>query len=117
MQAGSGFQAKKGDGMTRLHLHIVVKDLPEAIGFYSSLFDARPCCGGRKYANWRIDEPPLNLAASVTDRPIGLAHFGLEVERGAELAAIDRVLHGPLREAGTVPWEVSVRNPNAERGG
>jgi hypothetical protein len=115
MQAG-GPQTKKGDGMTRLHMHVVVESLPEAIGFYSNLFDARPCCGGKKYANWRIDEPPLNLAASVTDRPKGLAHFGLEVESGEELPAIDRVLRSSLREAGAVPWEVSVRNQHVEKG-
>ena len=102
--------------MTRLHMHIVVESLPEAIRFYSGLFDTRPCCGGKKYANWRIDEPPLNLAASVADRPIGLAHFGLEVDSGEELPAIDRVLHGSMREASTVPWEVSVRNQHVEKG-
>ena len=102
--------------MTRLHMHVVVESLPEAIRFYSNLFEAGPCCGGKKYANWRIDEPPLNLAASVADRPMGLAHFGLEVESGEELPAIDRVLHSSLREAGEVSWEVSVRNPHVENG-
>ncbi len=116
MQAGGSLEAEKGHGMTRLHMHVVVGSLPEAISFYSSLFDTRPCCGGKKYANWRIDEPPLNLAASVTNRPIGLAHFGLEVERGPELPAIDRVLHSQLHEASAVPWEVSVRNQRVERG-
>jgi hypothetical protein len=109
-------QTKKGDGMTRLHMHVVVESLPEAIRFYSALFDARPCCGGIKYANWRIDEPPLNLAASVTDRPLGLAHFGLEVERGEELPPIDRVLRSSLHEASVLPWEVSVRNQLVEKG-
>ena len=102
--------------MTRLHMHVAVESLPEAIGFYSNLFDARPCCRGKKYANWRINEPPLNLAASVTDRTKGLAHFGLEVESGEQLPAIDRVLRGSLREAGAVPWEVSVRNQHVEKG-
>jgi hypothetical protein len=102
-------QAKKGDGVKRLHMHIVVKSLPDAIRFYSDLFETSPCCGGPRYANWRIDEPPLNLAASVTDRPTGIAHFGLEVGQGAQLPAIDRVLHSRLRASATVPWEVSVR--------
>jgi hypothetical protein len=97
-------------------MHVVVESLPEAITFYSSLFDTRPCCGGKKYANCRIDEPPLNLAASVIDRPRGLAHFGLEVESGEELPAIDRVLHSSLRDASVVPWEVSVRNQHVEKG-
>jgi len=102
--------------MTRLHMHLVVERLPEAIKFYSALFGAQPCCGGKKYANWRIEEPPLNLAASVTDRPTGLAHFGLEVERGEELPPIDRVMRGSLRGGSAVPWEVSVRNQRVEEG-
>ncbi len=95
--------------MKRLHLHVVVEDLPGAIKFYSGLFDTRPCCGGPTYANWRIDEPPLNLAACLADRPTGIAHFGVEVENAVELSAIDRVLHGSPTRAGSVPWEVSVR--------
>lgn len=101
--------------MTRLHLHVVVDSLAEAIRFYSGLFATPPCCGGPRCANWRIEEPPLNLAASVSDRPTGLAHFGLEVENGAELPAIDRVLHGSLHAAGAVPWEVSVRKQTVRK--
>jgi hypothetical protein len=93
----------------RLHLHVVVKSLPDAITFYSGLFDAAPCCGGKNYANWRVDQPPLNLAASVSDRPTGIAHFGLEVERPVELETVDRVLQSVSRVPGSVPWEVSVR--------
>ena len=95
--------------MKRLHLHVVVDSLARAVGFYSGLFGARPCCAGATYANWRIDEPPVNFAASQTDRPRGIAHFGLEVETPAELTAIDRALGDRHRVAGDVPWEVSVR--------
>jgi hypothetical protein len=102
-------ETKKSDGVKRLHLHVVVNSLPDAIGFYSGLFDTAPCCRGAAYANWRVDQPALNLAASVTDRPTGLAHFGLEVASPADLNAIDRVLHGLLGASGAVFWEVSVR--------
>ena len=95
--------------MKRLHLHVVVKRLPDAIRFYSDLFDTPPCCGGTSYANWRVDEPPVNLAASVTYRPTGLAHFGLEVESPTELTVTDRVLHSSMSTSGTVPWEVFVK--------
>jgi hypothetical protein len=95
--------------MKRLHLHVVVESLPDAIRFYSGLFDTPPCCGGTSHASWRVEEPPVNLAASLANRPAGLAHFGLEVESPADLPAIDRVLHSPLPQPGTVPWEVSVR--------
>jgi hypothetical protein len=91
----------------RLHLHVVVQSLPDAIRFYSAVFATKPCCGGPSYANRRIDQPALNLAAAVANRPAGLAHLGLEVESPADLSAIDRVLHS--RAPGTVPWEVSVR--------
>lgn len=97
--------------MKRLHVHLEVERLPEAVKFYSGLFDTDPCCGGAGYANWRIEQPPLNLAASVTDRGagrVGVAHLGLEVEDPRQLTAIDRVLQGPLRSAAGVPWEVSV---------
>jgi hypothetical protein len=102
-------ETEKGAGVKRLHLHVLVDSLPAAVRFYSDLFDTAPCCGGKSYANWRIDEPPVNLAASVTDRPTGIAHFGLEAESPGELTATDRVLHGSLRRSGAVPWEISVR--------
>lgn len=105
----ANFKTKKGAGVKRLHLHVVVKNLPNAIKFYSDLFDTTPCCGGTGYANWRVDELAINLAASVTDRATGLAHFGLEVDTPAELGVIDRVLHGQSRISEPVPWEVSVR--------
>jgi hypothetical protein len=95
--------------MKRLHMHVVVESLADAVEFYSSLFDKPPCCGSPTHANWRIDEPPLNLAASVTDRPPGVTHFGLEVERPSQLQAIDRALHNAMTTAGTIPWEISVR--------
>jgi hypothetical protein len=110
-------QTKKGDGMKRLHLHVVVESLPDAIRFYSGLFDAAPCCGGKRYANWRVDQPPLNLAASLADRPTGIAHFGIEAESPSELSRIDRVLRSGSR-ARAIPWEVSVRKqPVRQRAG
>jgi hypothetical protein len=95
--------------MKRLHVHVAVGDLAKAVGFYSDLFAADPCCAGARYANWRLDEPPLNFAASIGREP-GLAHLGLEVDAPADLWPVDRVLHGRLRAFAAVPWEVSVRN-------
>lgn len=96
--------------MTRLHLHVSVKNLEEAIGFCSGLFEARPRCAGSSYANWRVDDPPVNFAASVSHRPEGPMHFDLEVDNPADLPPIDHVSHGPFRPSAAVPWEVSVRN-------
>ena len=94
--------------MKRLHLHVVVGSLPDGIIFYSGLFDVAPCCSGKKFASWRVDQPPLNLTASVSNRPLGLAHLGLELESAAELSARDHLLHGDASASAGVPWEVSV---------
>jgi len=93
----------------RLHLHVAIGSLPDGIRFYSDLFDIAPCCSGKKFASWRVDQPPLNLTASVTERPTGLAHLGLEVEDSVQLLARDRLLHGDVTASAGVPWEVSVR--------
>jgi hypothetical protein len=98
-----------GGVMTRLHVHVSVPDLSAAIGFYSGLFEARPCCAGANYANWRVDDPAVNFAASSGHGPQGALHFGLEVDAPANLQTVDRVLHGPLQASGAVAWEVSVR--------
>jgi catechol 2,3-dioxygenase-like lactoylglutathione lyase family enzyme len=95
--------------MKRLHVHVSVPDLAAAIGFYSGLFEARPCCAGANYANWRVDDPAVNFAASTGHGPRGGLHFGLEVDAPADLQTVDRVLHGPLPASGAMPWEVSVR--------
>ena len=101
-------QADQGDGfIKRLHVHVTVSDLQRAVGFYSGLFDTEPCCAGTTYANWRVDEPPLNFGASVSRRP-GFAHLGLEVDAPADLRPVDRVLHDH-RGSAAVPWEVAVR--------
>ena len=97
--------------MKRLHLHVSVSDLAKAIGFYSNLFKSRPCCTGRNYANWRVDEPAVNFAASIGHGPRGAMHFGLEVDTPADLQKIDRVLKRQSGASSTLPWEVSVRKP------
>jgi hypothetical protein len=95
--------------MTRLHVHVAVSNLTKAIGFYSGLFNARPCCAGSTYANWRVEEPPLNFAASTIAGRRGAMHFGLEVASSVDLHKIDRALRGPLQSAAALPWEVSVK--------
>jgi hypothetical protein len=97
--------------MKRLHLHVAVTDLAKAIGFYSGIFKVRPCCGGSNYANWRVDEPAINFAASIVPRRLGAMHAGLEVETSEDLSAVDRALQSPLRSSAALPWETSVRKP------
>lgn len=100
-----------GRVMKRLHLHVSVSDLAKAIGFYSGLFDALPCCAGNNFANWRVAEPPINFAASIGHAPRGPMHFGLEVDTSEDLQKIDRTLRGPLRSSSALPWEVSIKKP------
>jgi catechol 2,3-dioxygenase-like lactoylglutathione lyase family enzyme len=97
--------------MKRLHVHVTVRDLEKAVSFYSHLFAARPCCAGSTYANWRVDEPPLNFAASIGRGRNSLTHLGLEVDSSTDLLPVDRVLRGRFRSSAALPWEVSVRKP------
>jgi hypothetical protein len=101
--------------MKRLHLHVVVESLPGAITFYSELFATRPCCADYTYANWRVDEPPVNFAASIGSRRRGPAHMGIEVDTPAELRIIDRAFYGAPRKPGGLPWEVSVRTQRVRK--
>jgi hypothetical protein len=95
--------------MRRLHLHVSVGDLAKAVGFYSGVFDAHPCCTGKNFANWRVADPPINFAASTGHGPRGALHLGLEAETSKELQKIDRALRGPFRSSSTLPWEASVK--------
>jgi hypothetical protein len=39
MSPQHGIQTKKGVSMKRLHVHVAVESLPDAVEFYSDLFD------------------------------------------------------------------------------
>lgn len=73
--------------MKRLHLHIAVEDLDRSIGFYSTLFGARPTVVKDDYAKWMLEDPRVNLAISQRDRVSpGVDHVGVQAETAAELA-------------------------------
>jgi hypothetical protein len=95
--------------MKRMHVHVAVNNLAKAIGFYSDLFNVRPSCAGSNYANWRVEEPSINFAASTIAGRRGAMHFGLEVDSSDDLRKIDRVFRGPPQSATALLWEVSVR--------
>ena len=64
----------------RLQLALNVKDLGEAVSYYSKLFDATPHKVRDRYANFAIDEPPLKLV--LFENPTAeerLHHLGVEV--------------------------------------
>lgn len=84
--------------MKRLHVHIAVDDLDRSIGFYSTLFGAKPGVIKPDYAKWMLDDPKVNLAISARgNRPEGIDHLGIQVEADTEL----RELAGRLKAAGT----------------
>lgn len=68
-----------GDLM-RLQLALNVRDIDEAVGYYSKLFDAEPNKRREGYANFAIEEPPLKLVLFENqDAPERLNHLGVEV--------------------------------------
>ena len=74
--------------MKRLHVHIAVTDLPRAIEFYSTLFDAAPSVQKDDYAKWMLDDPRVNLAISARGAKPGVEHLGIQAENGDELAEV-----------------------------
>jgi catechol 2,3-dioxygenase-like lactoylglutathione lyase family enzyme len=71
--------------MKRLHIHVAVQNLEQAIGFYSALFAAQPAVAKTDYAKWMLDDPHVNFAISTRGREPGLDHLGIQVEDKAEL--------------------------------
>ena len=49
--------------MKRIHVHVAVKNLGQATGFYSALFATRPAVMKADYAKWMLDEPRVSSAA------------------------------------------------------
>jgi hypothetical protein len=97
--------------MKRLHIHVAVSNLANAVGFYSDLFKKSPCCAGTNFANWHVHDPPINFAASIAPGRTGALHLGFEVDTSEDLHKIDRVLQGSFRSSAILPWEVSLRKP------
>jgi catechol 2,3-dioxygenase-like lactoylglutathione lyase family enzyme len=83
--------------MKRLHVHVAVDDLERSIGFYSTLFAARPSVLKDDYAKWMLDDPRVNFAISTrAGRADGVDHLGIQVETDGEL----RELAARLKAAG-----------------
>lgn len=78
--------------MKRMHLHVSVDDLNKSIGFYSSLFGAKPTTQKSDYAKWMLDDPLVNFAISKRGATPGLDHIGIQVENESELSEIKQRL-------------------------
>ena len=93
--------------MHRLHIHVSVPDLEQAIGFYSSFFAAEPSAVKEGYAKWMLDDPRVNFAVSIrtSEERTGLDHLGIQVETDEEFRDLGRRLHrasGAVEEEGCV---------------
>src|SRR5215510_4207021 len=66
--------------MKRMHVHVGVEDLQNAIGFYSALFATQPTVVKDDYAKWMLDDPRVNFAISTRGKRPGLDHLGIQVE-------------------------------------
>jgi len=77
----------------RLQLALNVRDLSEAVAYYSKLFDAEPHKQRPGYANFAIENPPLKLV--LFENPNAderLNHLGVEVFEAEEVEASARRL-------------------------
>ncbi len=74
--------------MKRLHIHVAVENLAEAIKFYSTMFGVEPVKHQADYAKWLLDDPCVNFAISSRGRKPGIDHLGIQVERDSELAEV-----------------------------
>lgn len=72
----------------RLQLALNVRDIDEAVEFYSKMFEAKPNKRKPGYANFAIEQPPLKLVlfedANADER---LNHLGVEVFEDADVTA------------------------------
>ena len=84
--------------MSRVQLALNVRDVDEAVEFYSKMFGSEPAKRRPGYANFAIVDPPLKLV--LIENPTGRAdgvvgalnHLGVEVSTAAEVtAASDRL--------------------------
>lgn len=83
--------------MKRLHVHIGVDQLEEAIQFYSRLLGAEPVKRKPDYAKWMLDDPCVNLAISTRVETKGVDHLGIQVDDEQELEEIrQRLISGNL---------------------
>ena len=73
----------------RLQLALNVRNIEEAVSYYSKLFDTEPHKRRNGYANFTIDSPPLKLVLiknpNADDR---INHLGVEVDPNEDLEGV-----------------------------
>jgi catechol 2,3-dioxygenase-like lactoylglutathione lyase family enzyme len=74
--------------MSRLHVHLHVRDFEQSIRFYTTLFNTEPARREAGYAKWMLDDPKVNFAISVGGETPGVGHLGIQVDSAEELAVV-----------------------------
>jgi catechol 2,3-dioxygenase-like lactoylglutathione lyase family enzyme len=80
--------------MKRLHIHVGVENIEQAISFYSALFGAEPVKTKADYAKWLLNDPRVNFAVSTRVEKKGVDHLGIQVEENGELDDLRKRLKG-----------------------
>ena len=79
--------------MTRLHVHLNVKDISESVDFYRALFNHAPSVLKPDYAKWDLEDPSVNFTISTQGEP-GLQHMGIEARDETELHQLYQRING-----------------------
>ena len=75
--------------MKRVHMHIRVEDLDLSKQFYSGMLAAEPVIEKHDYARWELSDPPLTLALSNHQGPLGIDHVGIKASSEEELSELN----------------------------
>jgi len=85
----------------RLQLALNVKNLDEAIAFYTKMFGVEPARLRPGYANFAISNPPLKLVLFEGEEEGTINHLGVEVTTSAEvIEAEQRLIQAGLETTG-----------------
>lgn len=71
--------------MSRMHIHVGVKDIKSSVDFYTGLFGVEPTVCEADYAKWMLENPRVNFAIS-TRCELGVNHLGIQCENEQKLA-------------------------------
>src|SRR6516165_2364081 len=76
--------------MKRMHVHVAVESIDNAVAFYSTLFAEQPSVVKPDYAKWMLDDPRVNFAISTRGKQPGLDHLGIQVESTDDGHSVER---------------------------
>ena len=71
--------------MKRLHVNLSVENIEESMRFYTALFNTDPIVRKEDYVKWSLDDPGVNFAINLSEKPVGLNHLGFEFDNASDL--------------------------------